>query len=349
MPHGPTFSAIAGGAVAFGIALSPASVLAQSADWRALRIDGSTPESFQASVASLQNALSASARDDFEAALAAIWIGNVTTGDIDKDGSFELGDVSELRQYSEELLADIHRGDLVVAIEDLDVSGDEYSTADYFAQLDGLGYEAVLDLAGLTDESPEESQALRAYKAQLLCRNIEELKHGGVRAKWCDKFFGKPLPPCRPAHLPACRKANAATPAPPDTVAATLSRAREALNAGDTDTAEAAIDSLSLDRLTPYERGFAEMLLFNIKYRQRLYAEAREHLQPAVDVGIMSGADADAIVAVIDHIERTAARPPGQPVLADPAGAEEESASSDSSADALRASTAPSCTGATVR
>jgi hypothetical protein len=138
MFHGSRFSAVAGVAVAFGIALAPASVSAQSADWRALRIDGSTPESLQASVASLQNVLSASARDDFETALAAIWLGNTTTGDIDKDGFFEFGDVSELRQYSEELLADIHRGDLVVAIEKLDVSGDDYSTADYFEQLDGL-------------------------------------------------------------------------------------------------------------------------------------------------------------------------------------------------------------------
>jgi hypothetical protein len=326
MSHPTGLSAVSGLLVAFGVALAPASASAQTADWRALRIDGGTPESFQASVASLQNALSASARDDFETALAAIWIGNTTTGDIDKDGFFELGDVSELRRYSEDLLADIHRGDLVVAIEELDVSGDEYSTADYFEQLDGLGFEAVLDLAGLTDRSPEEGQALRAYKAQLLCRDNEELKLGGVRAKWCDKFFGKIVPPCRPAHLPACQKANAATLGLRAPVGKTLSTAVEALNAGDTDAAEAAIDSLNLDRLTPYERGFAEMLLFNIKYGQRRYAEAREHLQPAVDVGIMSQRDADAIVAVIDRIERTTARPP---LLGDPAGPEGESASSD--------------------
>ena len=323
MFHGPRFSAIACVAVGFGIALSSASAFAQSADWRALRIDSSTPERFQASVASLQNALSASARDDFETALAAIWIGNTTTGDIDKDGFFDLGDVSELRRYSEELLADIHRGDLVVAIEELDVSGDEYSTADYFEQLDGLGYEGVLDLAGLTDESPEESQALRAYKAQLLCRNIEDLEFGTVRRAWCDGFF----------------RSNTATPVPRASVGATvnaavgakLNTALEALNAGDTAAAEAAIDSLNLDRLTPYERGFAEMLLFQVKYRRRLYSEAREHLQPAVDVGIISQAEADATVAVLDHFERMAARPrpPGPPVLGDPAGPEAESASSE--------------------
>jgi hypothetical protein len=329
MSHGPKVSAIVRVAVA-GIALASASALAQGADWRELRIDGSSPERFQASVASLQNALSASARDDFEAALAAIWIGNITTGDIDENGFFEVGDVGELRQYSEDLLADIHRGDLVAAIEELDVSGDDYSTADYFEQLDGLGYEAVLDLAGLTDESPEESQALRAYKAQILCRNIDEdRKYSTVRGAWCDKVFGKPVGPCRPAQSPACQNTPAATPALRGTVAATLAKAKEALDAGDTDTAEAAIDRLNLDGLTPYERGFAEMLLFSIKYRQRSYAEAREHLQPAVDVGIMSQRDADAILAVIDRIERTAARPPGSPMLGDPAGPEEESASRD--------------------
>ena len=313
MSHGIRLSAISGLVVAFGIALAPASTSAQSADWRALRIDGSTPETFQASVASLQNALSASARDDFETALASIWIGNSTTGDIDKDGFFEVGDVSELRRYSEDLLADIHRGDLVAAIEKLDVSGDEYSTADYFEQLDGLGHEAVLDLAGLTDESPEESQALRAYKAQLLCRDIKDLEFGTVRRAWCDSAF----------------RSKPATPVLSTKVGRTLNKATEALNAGDTDTAEAAIDSLNLDGLTPYERGFAEMLLFDIKYRQRRYAEAREHLQPAVDVGIMSQADADAIVAVIDQIERTAAGPLGLPTLGEPAGPEGESASRD--------------------
>jgi hypothetical protein len=325
MFRGARFSAIAGCAVAFVVTLASASASAQNADWRTLRIDGGTPESFQASVASLQNELSARARDDFETALAAIWIGNTTTGDIDKDGFFELGDVSELRRYSEELLADIHRGDLVAAIEKLDVSGDEYSTADYFAQLDGLGHQAVLDLAGLTDESPEESQALRAYKAQLLCRDIEDVEFGTVRRAWCDGFF----------------RSNTATPAPRASVGANVNRAVgaklntaiEALNAGDTAAAEAAIDSLNLDRLTPYERGFAETLLFHVKYRQGLYRQAREHLQAAVDTQSMSQADADVARADLERFDRMIARPlprpPGVPGLGETNGPEGESASRD--------------------
>jgi hypothetical protein len=325
MSHGIRLSDVSGLIVACGIVLVPGSAFAQRADWRALRIDSSTPESFQASVASLQNELSASARDDFETALAAIWIGNTTTGDIDKDGFFELGDVGELRRYSNELLADIHRGDLVAAIEKLDVSGDEYSTADYFAQLDGLGHEAVLDLAGLTDESPEESQALRAYKAQLLCRDIEDVEFGTVRRAWCDGFF----------------RSNTATPAPRASaganvhrlVGAKLNTAIEALNAGDTVAAEAAIDSLNLDRLTPYERGFAETLLFHVKYRQGLYSQAREHLQAAVDTQSMSQADADVARADLERFDRMITRPlprpPGVPGLGEPAGPEGESASRD--------------------
>jgi hypothetical protein len=314
MFRGARFSAIAGYAVATILASTSAS--AQGAVWRTLRIDGGTPESFQASVASLQNALSASARDDFETALAAIWIGNTTTRDVDQDGSFEFGDVSELRQYSEDLLADIHRGDLVAAIEELDVSGDEYSTADYFEQLDGLGYEAVLDLAGLTDQSHAESQALRAYKAQLLCRDIEDLEFGTVRAAWCDKFFRSQTP----------------TSVPRTPIGATLNTAIEALNAGDIDSAEAAIDTLNLDGLTPYERGFAETLLFHVKYRQGLYPEARAHLQAAVDTQSMTQADADAMAAVIERFDRAIVRPlprrPGAPEFDDPAGVG-ESASRD--------------------
>jgi hypothetical protein len=293
------------GLIVFGIGLAPASASAQD-DWRALQIDGSSPERFQASVASLQNALSASARDDFETALAAIWIGNTTTGDIDEDGSFDAGDVSELRRYSEELLADIYRGDLVVSVEKLDVSGDEYSTADYFEQLDGLGYEAVLDLAGLTDQSPEESQALRAYKAQLLCRDIEDVEFGTVRRAWCDAFFRSNAATAVP-RAPAGTTLNEAVRVP---TGKALNTATEALNSGDTDAAQAAIGRLNLGRLTPYERGLAEMLLLNIKYRQGLYPEAREHLQAAVDVGIISQAEADATVAVIDRFERMATGAP---------------------------------------
>ena len=69
MSRGASLSAISR-LVVLAVLLAPESVCAQD-DWRALRIDGSNPESFQASVASLENALPASQRADFEAALGS--------------------------------------------------------------------------------------------------------------------------------------------------------------------------------------------------------------------------------------------------------------------------------------
>jgi hypothetical protein len=312
MSDGMRLSAVSGVVVAFCIALAPPSVFAQIAGWRALRIDGSSPETFQASVASLQNALPASRRAEFEAALAVLWLGNTAKGgDVDKDGNVEVEDIHELRADTADLLADIQRGDLVAAIEDLEVSGGGYTSADYFEQLDGLGHDEVLELAGRPGDSSAEGRALWAYKAQILCRD----PWLPLRVKWCDAFF----------------RSNAATPATKVPVGKTLNDAAEALNAGDTATAETAVGSLNLNQLTAFERGMAEALLFQVAYRQRLYPKAREHLQAAVDGGVMSEADAQAIVAVIDRFERMAARPgsPGQPVLGDPAGSEGESESSD--------------------
>lgn len=280
--------AFAGVAVALGFALAPASASGQQDDWRTLRIDGSSPESFQASVASLQNALPVGRRADFENALALIWLNNTIEADIDDDGQYELEDVSELSAVSADLLADIQRGDLVTAIEELDDSGGAYTAADYYEQLDDYGYDDVLEVAGLFGGTPEEAQAVKAYKAQRLCRDPRSLP---LRQLWCDKFF----------------RSNAATPAPRVRVGPTLDVASEALKAGDADAAETAIESLNLNQLTPFERGMAEALLFNIKYRQRLYPQASKHLQAAVDAGVMSEGDAAQILGFIQHLEAMSA------------------------------------------
>ena len=156
-------------------------------------------------------------------------------------GQYELEDVSELSAVSADLLADIQRGDLVTAIEELDDSGGGYTAADYYEQLDDYGYDDVLEVAGLFGGTPEEAQAVKAYKAQLLCRDPRSLP---LRQLWCDKFF----------------RSNAATPAPRVPVGPTLDVASEALKAGDADAAETAIESLNLNQLTPFERGMAEAL-----------------------------------------------------------------------------------------
>ncbi len=319
MSHGPRLSAIPVLVVAFGIALAPESACAQD-DWRALRIDGSNPENFQASVASLQNALPASQRADFEAALAVVWLGNTAKGgDVDKDGNVEVTDLQELRADTADLLADIQRGDLVAAIEALDASGAEYTSADYIEQLDGLGHDGVVELASRPGASPAEGQALRAYKAQILCRDAWL----PLRVQWCNAFF----------------RSNAATPVPKVPVGETLNRAIEALNTGDTTTAETAVGSLNLNQLTPFERGMAEALLFHVAYAQQLYPKARGHLQAAVDSGVMSEAEAQRILGFIQKLERMAARPtpprPPKASVPEPSGIsvpgqpEAESASSE--------------------
>jgi len=49
--------------------------------------------------------------------------------------------------------------------------------------------------------------------------------------------------------------------------------------------AQAAIAELKMDKLSPYERSKVEQILFNISYAQDKYAEARGHLQKAIDAG----------------------------------------------------------------
>jgi tetratricopeptide (TPR) repeat protein len=64
-----------------------------------------------------------------------------------------------------------------------------------------------------------------------------------------------------------------------------LNTAIEALGAEKYPEAQAAIATLKLDKLSPYERGKVEQILFNISYAQEKYAEARGHLQKAIDSG----------------------------------------------------------------
>jgi flagellar basal body rod protein FlgF len=67
-----------------------------------------------------------------------------------------------------------------------------------------------------------------------------------------------------------------------------LNGAIAALNAKNYAEARAVLGKLRLDRLTPYERGKTEQVLFNIAYGEQKYVEAREHLQKAIDSGGLS-------------------------------------------------------------
>ena len=57
------------------------------------------------------------------------------------------------------------------------------------------------------------------------------------------------------------------------------------LNAEDYAGAQTKLSSLNLEKLSPYERGTVERILFSIKYAQEKYDEARGHLQKAIDSG----------------------------------------------------------------
>src|SRR5262249_5399246 len=64
-----------------------------------------------------------------------------------------------------------------------------------------------------------------------------------------------------------------------------LNAAIEFLNMEKYAEAQAAIGELKLDKLSPYERSKVEQILFNISYSQDKYAEARGHLQKAIEAG----------------------------------------------------------------
>jgi tetratricopeptide (TPR) repeat protein len=64
-----------------------------------------------------------------------------------------------------------------------------------------------------------------------------------------------------------------------------LNTAIEALNMENYAEAQAAIGTLNLEKLSPYERSKVEQILFNISYAQEKYEEARQHLQSSIDAG----------------------------------------------------------------
>jgi tetratricopeptide (TPR) repeat protein len=91
------------------------------------------------------------------------------------------------------------------------------------------------------------------------------------------------------------RNAEAAAPAN-DIDAQTskiLSEAIELMNAGNNAGAEQKIGTLNLARLSPYERGTVERILFNLAYEEERYDEARGHLQKAVESGGLNAQQID--------------------------------------------------------
>ncbi|HJR71155.1 MAG TPA: tetratricopeptide repeat protein [Gammaproteobacteria bacterium] len=73
-----------------------------------------------------------------------------------------------------------------------------------------------------------------------------------------------------------------------------LNEAIELLNMEKFAEAGARIGTLTLEKLSPYERGRTEQILFNIAYSQEKYQEARDHLQRAIDSGGLNAQEIDA-------------------------------------------------------
>lgn len=72
-----------------------------------------------------------------------------------------------------------------------------------------------------------------------------------------------------------------------------INEAIELMNTTDYAAAGQKIGTLRLDRLSPYERGRVEQILFNITYNQENYEEARGHLQKAIDSGGLNAQEID--------------------------------------------------------
>ena len=137
-------------ALSLGV-IASTSTYPQQTGWRDRHIDGSSEAAFEISVATLQKELPSHRREDFEIALAAIWMSkSLGPGGLDLDGDGDV-DVIDSRLLADDtlaLLTDIERGDLLPSIEKRGRKAGKYTAADYVRQLDGLGYDQVLDLAG---------------------------------------------------------------------------------------------------------------------------------------------------------------------------------------------------------
>jgi tetratricopeptide (TPR) repeat protein len=72
-----------------------------------------------------------------------------------------------------------------------------------------------------------------------------------------------------------------------------LNEAIELLNMENYQGAAAKINTLNLDKLSPYERGTVERILFSISYAQEKFQEARGHLQKAIDSGGLNAQQID--------------------------------------------------------
>jgi tetratricopeptide (TPR) repeat protein len=72
-----------------------------------------------------------------------------------------------------------------------------------------------------------------------------------------------------------------------------LNEAIELMNADDHAGAARRLGTLELDRLSPYERGTVERILFSVAYAEDRYEDARGHLRNAIDSGGLNAQQID--------------------------------------------------------
>ena len=261
------------------IALAATAARAQP-DRNALTIDGSDAARFEASVAAIQNDLRTSRRQEFETALAAIWFTDTSSsGDADRDSDHDAEDLKSFREDAFDLLTNIQRGNVANAIEQR--AANARTATDYFRRLDGLGSDEVIELAS----RPEAA----AYLAPLWKYRHDEL---------CKRAYIDSVPLRK-----NCRPDTGAAQIFDIPTAKALNAAIDALRENRYDEARSALARLNVKRLVPYEASKVEQILFNVALGEQNYAEAREHLQNALDAGGLSLQESSMAAAQIHALD----------------------------------------------
>ena len=248
-------------------ALAATSTPAQQSRSDEPRLDASGAANLERSVARLRNTLPPRDQEDFDAALAMIWIQRTANdGDLDGDDDVDLDDLRLLEQDASDLLTQIHRGNLVSAIEARARSVENFKAADYFKLLDGLGYDDVLALAGHT-RAEDYLKAVRQTRSQPVCF-VDSSRASGSRVR----------------QRTAEECANQVAAIRPR-VGIELNTVIEALNAQRYAEARSTLEKLTAEKLTSYERSKAEQILYSIAMAEQDLPEAREHLLAALEAG----------------------------------------------------------------
>lgn len=267
------------------VILAAASARAQPRD-RVL--DGSSPAKLETSVALLQNDLGGRRREELDVALAMIWMNRTAnSGDVDGDGDFDVDDIRQLEIDATALLTEIRRGNLVSAIEERQELGGDYTAADYFAQLHGLGFDEILSLAGRPTESGY-LDAVRQAREQLTCQSQDPAFTQGS----ASRAVRRRTTGCGPRTIrPYAGKE--------------LNTAVAAMNKGRYSDARATLAEIRIGRLNPYERSMVEQVLFSLSEAEGNPIAAREHLLNALAA---RGLNPDETRAVLGQIRALDAR-----------------------------------------